>query len=131
MGGTHRPTIGRITFNNSNPSRPESPKGGYMVVREDPHRAQFDIMIGRLDRILAEFLDSLKPTLDESDRQTLKHHADDLIGVGQAMLKRLKETPTPVLNLNLDLRFANDPTLTKAQVASKIHQTILNAQRRG
>lgn len=59
----------------------------------------FDYMIGRLDRLLSEFLllcpkdakeRSSAEWLDEANRQTLKHHADDLIGVGQEMLARLK-----------------------------------------
>lgn len=53
-------------------------------------RVEFDARIGRLDRCLSEFLDLLDPAIDEPDRQTLKHHADDLIGVGTAMLDRLK-----------------------------------------
>ncbi len=52
----------------------------------------FDMMIGRLDRLLSEFLvavdGGLEP-LDLADKQTLKHHADDLIGVGNAALERL------------------------------------------
>lgn len=52
----------------------------------------FDMTIGRLDRILSEFLllcEEDDPLLDEANIQTLKHHSDDLIGVGNAMLKRL------------------------------------------
>jgi hypothetical protein len=52
-------------------------------------REQFDAVIGKLDRCLSEFLDLYEKTLDNPDRQTLKHHADDLIGVGGAMLERL------------------------------------------
>lgn len=49
-----------------------------------------DIMIGRLDRLLSEFLiHASDETLDEADIQTIKHHADDLIGVGKAALRRL------------------------------------------
>lgn len=51
----------------------------------------FDEMIGRLDRILSEFLiEAARSELDEADRQTVKHHADDLIGVGQKALSLLK-----------------------------------------
>jgi hypothetical protein len=51
---------------------------------------QFDLVIGRLDRILSEFLLLHHPEfLDEANKQTLKHHADDLIGVGQAMNEKL------------------------------------------
>jgi len=49
----------------------------------------FDNMIGRLDRILSEFLVVAEQPMDEADRQTIKHHADDLIGVGSAALKRI------------------------------------------
>lgn len=51
----------------------------------------FDVMIGKLDRLLSEFLIEAArgPHLDLADWQTLKHHADDLIGVGEAALKRL------------------------------------------
>lgn len=59
-------------------------------------RIEFDVMIGRLDRCLSEFLDSFSITLDEPDRQTLKHHADDLIGVGNSMLDKLRPTPERV-----------------------------------
>lgn len=52
-------------------------------------RTEFDARIGRLDRCLSEFLDLFSTTIDEPDRQTLKHHADDLIGVGESMLKKL------------------------------------------
>ena len=49
-----------------------------------------DSMIGRLDRLLSEFLVAAEGPLDEADRQTMKHHADDLIGVGQAALEKLR-----------------------------------------
>jgi hypothetical protein len=48
-------------------------------------------MIGQLDRLLSEFLATAKSgSLDEYDKQTIKHHADDLIGVGQAALKAVQ-----------------------------------------
>jgi len=52
-------------------------------------RVEFDARIGRLDRCLSEFLDLFSDAIDEPDRQTLKHHADDLIGVGSAMRQKL------------------------------------------
>lgn len=52
-------------------------------------REEFDLRIGRLDRCLSEFLDLYSAEIDEPDRQTLKHHSDDLIGVGNAMLEKL------------------------------------------
>lgn len=49
-------------------------------------------VIGRLDRVLSEFLHlATEPGLDVVDGQTLKHHADDLIGVGTKALEVLKE----------------------------------------
>jgi hypothetical protein len=57
-------------------------------------REHFDSVIGRLDRSLSEFLDLYNPeidSLDNPDKQTLKHHADDLIGVGNAMLEKLQK----------------------------------------
>lgn len=52
-------------------------------------REEFDLRIGKLDRCLSEFLDLYSTEIDEPDRQTLKHHSDDLIGVGSAMLEKL------------------------------------------
>lgn len=56
-------------------------------------RESFDMMIGRLDRILSEFMRAAdaENLIDDADHQTLKHHADDLIGVGNAVLKKLSE----------------------------------------
>lgn len=49
-----------------------------------------DKTIGRLDRLLSEFLLLVEGPIDQADAQTLKHHADDLIGVGNAALTKLK-----------------------------------------
>lgn len=52
----------------------------------------FNQMIGNLDRMLSEFLHAVEnPDLDQVDAHTLKHHADDLIGVGNHALKKLAE----------------------------------------
>jgi hypothetical protein len=57
------------------------------AAKDDPPRA-FDAMIGRLDRVLSEFLSAARSgELDDADIQTIKHHADDLIGVGKAALE--------------------------------------------
>lgn len=56
-------------------------------------RDEFDLVIGQLDRVLSEFLTLYSPGLDEADRQTLKHHADDLIGVGKKMHAELAKEP--------------------------------------
>lgn len=45
--------------------------------------------IGKLDRVLSEFLLLTEGCLDAADAQTLKHHADDLIGVGKKALDTL------------------------------------------
>lgn len=50
----------------------------------------FDAMMGRLDRVLSELMvASDDEALDEADRQTLLHHADDLIGVAEALRRKL------------------------------------------
>jgi hypothetical protein len=50
----------------------------------------FDSMIGRLDRILSLMIAYVEdPGLDTANRQTLKHHAEDMIGAGQKILKEL------------------------------------------
>lgn len=55
-----------------------------------------DALIGRLDRLLSEFLIATEDTtVDEADHQTLKHHAQDLIGVGQKGLLNLKPKEVP------------------------------------
>lgn len=66
----------------------------------------FDTMIGRLDRLLSEFLLAAEGPLDGPDYQTVKHHADDLIGVGNAALKRLQATGRQDVEAYRDL----DPT---------------------
>lgn len=49
-----------------------------------------DVMIGRLDRLLSEFIETVESKdYDAADAQTLKHHADDLIGVGRSVLTKL------------------------------------------
>lgn len=48
-------------------------------------------LIGRLDRVLSELLIASERACDEADIQTIKHHADDCIGVGQKVLANLKE----------------------------------------
>jgi hypothetical protein len=53
---------------------------------------EFDLMIGKLDRGLSEFLHACEdPLLDAVNAHTLKHHADDLIGVGTHALKKLAD----------------------------------------
>ncbi len=57
-----------------------------------PVTMDFNNMIGSLGRLLSAFLlFTESPKLDEVDAQTLKHHADDLIGVGTHALKKLAQ----------------------------------------
>lgn len=55
--------------------------------------AEFDLAIGQLDRALSLFLELYDEALDAADKQTLKHHADDLIGCGKKMQAQLAEKP--------------------------------------
>lgn len=54
------------------------------------NRNQFDLMIGRLDRILSQMIRAAESKIDLEDVQTLKHHAEDMIGAGTKILKILK-----------------------------------------
>ncbi len=57
-----------------------------------PVNLDFNQMIGGIDRMLSEFLHAVEdPALDEVNAHTLKHHADDLIGVGNHALKKLAD----------------------------------------
>lgn len=54
----------------------------------------FDLTIGRLDRLLSKMVNwSKEPAhsalVDEANRQTLKHHAEDMIAAGNKILKEL------------------------------------------
>lgn len=53
----------------------------------------FDLMIGRLDRLLSEVMIAAEECDNDPDHQTLKHHADDLAGVAAAVLSRIGEYP--------------------------------------
>lgn len=46
--------------------------------------------IGMLDRILSEMMILAKTNLDAADIQTMKHHAEDMIGCGTKVLELLK-----------------------------------------
>lgn len=70
----------------------------------------FDTMIGRLDRLLSEFLLAAEGPLDGPDYQTVKHHADDLIGVGNAALKRLLSHFRQDVDAYRGIDPAHDPT---------------------
>ena len=62
---------------------------------------EFNLTIGRLDRVLSEMHSYSKDiNLDIQNRQTLKHHAEDMIGLGEKIIKRLEGTdgtPQPEL----------------------------------
>src|SRR6185436_9412117 len=79
------------------PQQRDAPKLGrlrrvwrWLVHKVRPGRP-VDVMIGRIDRLLSEVVIAAEDRrLDCADRQTLKHHADDLIGVGGEALRKLK-----------------------------------------
>jgi hypothetical protein len=56
---------------------------------------EFDLTIGRLDHVLSKMImwgeDTLTcmPQVDHANQQTLKHHAEDMIGAGKKILKDL------------------------------------------
>lgn len=61
---------------------------------------KFNLAIGQLDRLLSVFVEIGRqwkdqtvylhnPSLDSADRQTLKHHAEDMILAGRKILKDL------------------------------------------
>lgn len=74
-------------------------------------QGEFDLTIGRLDRVLSVLVgfgrgykrkmdgDLLPDVFDEPNAQTLKHHAEDMIAAGQKILKDLgksvEATPQP------------------------------------
>lgn len=66
--------------------------GKIREVREFREVRDFDLTIGRLDRLLSELITwSDFEDLDPADAQTLKHHADDLRGVADKILNTLED----------------------------------------
>ncbi len=58
---------------------------------------QVQLTTGRLDRVLSEMvLLSKNLHLDESDWQTLKHHAEDMQAAGESILERYIKRETDV-----------------------------------
>ncbi len=53
----------------------------------------FDSAIGRLDRVLSELIIFADLGPDAANLQTLKHHAEDMIGVGNKILTVLGKSP--------------------------------------
>lgn len=64
-------------------------------------QSDFDLMIGRLDRILSEMVGEGKAVpltfgqYDPINIQTLKHHAEDMILAGRKILKDIGDFPEP------------------------------------
>lgn len=53
----------------------------------------FNQAIGELDYILSQLiLISRNPNLDDINRYTLKHHAEDMVGAGKKLLANLEKT---------------------------------------
>jgi hypothetical protein len=75
------------------------------VVAPELDQELFDLTIGRLDRVLSLIVNwgrtvkREESLLDLPNRQTLKHHAEDMIAAGQKILRDLGEevegTPQP------------------------------------
>jgi hypothetical protein len=63
------------------------------------HQDDFDNTIGKLDRVLSKMvLWGKDKNVDLPNKQTLKHHAEDMIAAGQKILKDLGDiegTPQP------------------------------------
>jgi hypothetical protein len=49
------------------------------------------LAIGRLDRALSELKVLAQSDLDEADLQTVKHHAEDCVGLGTRVLEMIRE----------------------------------------
>lgn len=61
-----------------------------------PHdRLAFDLAIGRLDHVMSQLIGWAKDkTREDADKQTLKHHAEDMIAAGEKILIELAPTYT-------------------------------------
>lgn len=75
-------------------STPSSP------IFETGAQIEFDLTIGRLDRVLSKLVRwGGDKALDDANKQTLKHHAEDMIAAGEKILKdlgkKVKGTPQP------------------------------------
>ena len=57
-------------------------------------RVDFDLTIGQLDRIMSKMIAWAKANRDDTDKQTLKHHAEDMIMAGEKILRELAPTYT-------------------------------------
>lgn len=59
-------------------------------MRPRPDRERVALAIGRLDRALSELKVLAQSDLDEADLQTVKHHAEDCVGLGTRVLEIIK-----------------------------------------
>lgn len=71
-----------------------------MTLKKAPKQAEFDLTIGQLDRLLSKLVTWGKgcDDLDSYNRQTLKHHAEDMQAAAEKILSCLGEiegTPQP------------------------------------
>lgn len=60
-------------------------------------RLNFDLVIGRLDHVLSQLIGFAKAkdkSRDDADKQTLKHHAEDMIMAGEKILSELMPSYT-------------------------------------
>lgn len=73
-----------------------------LLFQSTPEQDAFDMDIGRLDWILSRMmLYSKDATLSDENKQTVKHHAEDMVAAGNAILKKLGKvegTPQPSYN---------------------------------
>jgi hypothetical protein len=66
----------------------------------DYTQEEFDLTIGRLDHVLSKMVIwGGDAELSRPNKQTLKHHAEDMIAAGEKILKdlgkKMKGTPQP------------------------------------
>lgn len=62
---------------------------------DSAQQGDFDLHIGTLDQILSWMIVQAAAATDPVNRQTLKHHADDLVGVGEKVLSALARAGMP------------------------------------
>lgn len=96
-----------------------------MAVREmeRQNREKFDLTIGQLDRVLSVLIGLTEesdpiPGLDGNDVQTVKHHAEDMIGAGEKILANLNKmgvagcaTKMEPTDCNVSVTSSNQPVV--------------------
>lgn len=60
-------------------------------------QAEFDVMIGRLDHLISQMVDSSKVTLTQANERTLIHHAEDMVMAGIKILSDLEKNDSLVM----------------------------------